>query len=108
MTDINCPYCDAELDICHDDGFGYDESKSHEMQCSECDKYFLFDTSISFSYEAKQADCLNGSEHEYKLSRTYPKEYSKLRCVHCDHIKEGYDHRVTMAAEEAINQQPKG
>ncbi len=25
MKDINCPYCDAELDICHDDGFGYEE-----------------------------------------------------------------------------------
>jgi hypothetical protein len=31
MNDIECPYCDAENEVCHDDGYGYEEGKAHEM-----------------------------------------------------------------------------
>ena len=63
MKDINCPYCDAELDIDHDDGFGYEQDKLHEQQCSNCEKIFTFTTYITFNYETFTADCLNGGEH---------------------------------------------
>lgn len=86
--DINCPYCDAELEVCHDDGFGYEESVKHQMECGECGKNFVFETSISFSYDAEKADCLNGESHEYKLSCTFPKEFSKMVCKHCDDERE--------------------
>ena len=42
MNDIDCPYCDAELDICHDDGFGYAEGVKHQMECDKCNKTFVF------------------------------------------------------------------
>lgn len=34
--DLNCPYCDKELEVCHDDGFGYEEGVKHQMECSGC------------------------------------------------------------------------
>lgn len=64
--DIECPYCDAELDICHDDGFGYDEDTLHEMECDECGKNFVFSTMVSFNYFPQKADCLNGSSHNFR------------------------------------------
>ena len=82
--DLNCPYCDAELEINHDDGFGYQQDVNHEMECNKCGKTFIFKTEISFSYEPKKADCLNDGGHEYKITNTFPKCLSKMRCVHCD------------------------
>jgi len=81
--DLNCPYCDAELEINHDDGFGYEEDVKHEMNCKECDKNFVFTTSIHFYYEADKACCLNGEPHNYELTHTHPKEFSKMRCSMC-------------------------
>lgn len=84
MKDINCPYCDHPQDINHDDGFGYTEDEMHEMQCDECDKYFVFTTSIHFYYEPFKADCLNGSEHKYVAQICYPREFTKMVCEMCD------------------------
>ncbi len=86
--DVYCPYCDAGQEINHDDGFGYEEDITYEMQCSECEKNFVFTTSISFNHEAEKADCLNGEDHNYELTHTCPKEYSKMRCVYCTDERE--------------------
>jgi len=59
MSDLECPYCGEEQEVCHDGGFGYEEGVMHEMQCGDCDKNFTFQTSISFYYEPYKADCLN-------------------------------------------------
>jgi len=32
---VNCPYCGAEQEICHDDGYGYEEDVLHQQECSE-------------------------------------------------------------------------
>lgn len=82
--DIQCPYCNTDLEICHDDGFGYDENIKHHMVCDVCGKIFVFETYISFDYETKKADCLNDSNHNYKITKTYPKEFSKMKCEYCD------------------------
>ncbi len=81
--DIECPYCGQEQNINHDDGFGYEEGVKHEMECEACDKYFTFETSISFYYEPYKADCLNGSDHNYKLNYTYPSQWTKMECQDC-------------------------
>lgn len=88
MSDMNCPYCDAEVEVCHDDGFGYSEDAAHEQQCPACEKNFVFYTSISFSYSPRKADCLNDGQHRLKLSSTYPREYSKMRCLSCDYERQ--------------------
>jgi len=85
MSDIESPYCGTEQEINHDDGFGYEEDIFHEQECNSCAKTFVFTTSIHFYYTASKADCLNGSEHNYKRTMTVPRRYTKMRCVDCDH-----------------------
>lgn len=81
--DIDCPYCGHYQDINHDDGQGYTEDELHEMECENCEKLFVFTTSIIFHYEGHKADCLNGSEHKYESQHCYPKEFTKMVCSDC-------------------------
>lgn len=87
MNDVDCPYCGEEIEICHDDGHGLDEDRLHEDQCPHCDKRFVFSTFISVSHEAEKADCLNGSDHDYQPTSTYPPERRRLRCSVCGEEK---------------------
>lgn len=84
MADIECPYCDSEQEINHDDGYGYEEDRRHEQECSDCGKTYTFTTSISYYYEAEKADCLNDGPHVLGMSRTYPREHSDMICRDCD------------------------
>jgi len=84
MSDIKCPYCGADQDIDHDDGVGYREDEVNQQQCSSCEKYFVFTTSISYYYEVEKADCLNDGKHVWRLTHTHPKEYSRMKCSMCD------------------------
>lgn len=83
MKDVTCPYCLHDQEICHDDGFGYEESTPHQQECPNCGKIFVFYTEISFYYEAFQADCLNGGEHDYQSSYTYPIRFTTSKCTIC-------------------------
>lgn len=85
--DMNCPYCGEGQDVDHDDGAGYEESVRHEHTCRECEKTFVFTTSISYHYEPEKADCLNGSEHNLEMSKTYPRRYSQMLCQDCDYSR---------------------
>ncbi len=87
MSDLDCPYCGHENEVCHDDGFGYDQDYLHEMECCKCEKYFTFTTTIHFSYEPYKADCLNGGVHQWKRSRTYPYEFTRMDCVDCEETR---------------------
>ena len=82
--DIECPYCEAGQDICHDDGYGYEEGETHQQECDNCGKTFVYETSISFYYSAEKADCLNEGEHNWEITHTVPKEYTKMKCIMCD------------------------
>jgi len=84
MKDLECPYCEQELEINHDDGFGYDENEKHQMQCEHCDKHFVFETEISFYYYPEKADCLNDGKHSWKKTNHYPVEFSVMECTMCD------------------------
>ena len=86
--DLNCPYCNAELEVNHDDGFGYEENVCHEMECEYCNKMFVFQTSIYYSYNAQTADCLNDGRHNFKPTVTAPKEFTKMQCSMCDKERE--------------------
>lgn len=86
--DLNCPYCRYGLDVCHDDGQGYDENVKHQMNCDKCGKDFVFNTIITFDYEPFKADCLNGQEHDYEPTACFPKELTRMRCNMCDDERE--------------------
>lgn len=83
MADLMCPYCEKELDVCHDDGQGYSEGILHQMTCGHCGKSFVFETSISFYYEPARADCLNGGLHSWAATPTYPKSQTEMKCSLC-------------------------
>lgn len=97
MSDMECPYCGADQEVCHDDGHGYAEGVKHEHTCSECEKTFTFQTTIVLYYEAAKADCLNGSEHELVFRRSWPQQYSRMGCKHCEY------ERTATAEEIAAN-----
>jgi hypothetical protein len=88
MIDFKCPYCGADQEVNHDDGAGYDENRLHEQECSDCEKTYVFDTAISFTYTPKKADCLNGAEHRLKFRKSWPHEYSKMCCQDCDYKRQ--------------------
>jgi hypothetical protein len=100
MADMQCPYCEADQKVCHDDWHGYSEGVKHEHMCRACGKYFVFETFISFDYEPSKADCLNGSDHDLKMSRTWPREAARMRCQHCE-----YERKPT-PEEFATTQEP--
>lgn len=88
MSEIECPYCQAELKVNHNDGFGYAQDETHQMECKECKKNFVFTTHISFHYSPEKAGCLNGEQHDYQLTHTAPKCASTMRCTMCDDERE--------------------
>ena len=83
MKDVNCPYCDSEQEINHDDGRGYTEGVLEQQECSNCNKVFVYTTSISFYHDAEKADCLNDGKHDYKPTNTYPRQFAKMECSMC-------------------------
>ena len=88
MKDVECPYCNVWQEVNHDDGFGCHEDRLEEQQCNDCEKYFVFTTSIIFHYSAEKADCLNGGKHKYKATATYPKEFTKMQCTECEETRQ--------------------
>ncbi|MDH3981307.1 MAG: hypothetical protein OES84_00225 [Kiritimatiellaceae bacterium] len=88
MSDIECPYCGAEQEINHDDGYGYEEDILHNQECVSCEKIFTFYTSVSFSYKAYTADCLNDGKHSFKRTNTYPIKYTTMKCSMCEEERE--------------------
>lgn len=84
QSDVYCPYCGSGNNIDHEDGHGYEEDVVHQQECESCSKNFTFMTTVSFSYEAAKADCLNGGDHKWEATRTIPVERSSMRCIYCD------------------------
>lgn len=90
MRDVECPYCEAEQDICHDDGYGYDEGVFHEQECRYCEKTFTFQTMVSYVYEVSRADCLNGGDHELQPVMHVPFQYPDwVKCANCEFERRG-------------------
>lgn len=91
MSDVDCPYCEKPQEICHDDGYGYEEGVDHSQECVDCGKTFCFTTSISFNYEAEKAPCLNGeSDHSMRAVAHYPKNWPNwVKCTICGEENRG-------------------
>lgn len=87
-SDLECPYCGNEQDVCNDDGHGIDESETHQEQCLSCLRHFVFYSSHSISYTASKADCLNGKPHKFRklMVLHYP---DWVKCKDCGHEERG-------------------
>ena len=94
MKDIECPYCGEEQEINHDDGYGYEEDRCHEQECSNCEKSFVYTTSIHFYYTATKADCLNDGNHKYKATMTVPRKCTRMRCAGCGEERKPTDEEM--------------
>lgn len=88
MKDLECPYCGEWCDVNHDDELSYQEDYPNEMECEHCENNFIFYTHTSFSYSSKKADCLNGENHDYKPTHTYPRELTQMMCTACGEKRE--------------------
>lgn len=95
MKDIKCPYCGYEQDIDQCDGHGTEEDVVYEEECYECEKTFTFTVSWSCSFYPAKADCLNGGEHKWKPSKTYPVELTRMRCTDCDHDRQPTENEMS-------------
>lgn len=102
MRDVECPYCGSEQDICHDDGYGYEEDQTHEQECADCGKSFAFTTALHFYYEAHQADCLNGAEHRYRPTMAVPRRYTKMECQDCGDRRPCTEQELQQAIENGM------
>lgn len=78
MSDVTCPYCHHDQEINHDDGYGYEEDRDFEQDCIHCEKTFVFQTSISFSYEVM---C---QPEDHKLEPAGDKWPGLFACLNCD------------------------
>jgi DNA-directed RNA polymerase subunit RPC12/RpoP len=82
MSDVNCPYCNKEQEINHDDGYGYEEDDHHKQWCIDCDKEFEFTTSIIYHYNVY---CKDG---DHKMEQSAFAEHKELfSCENCDHYE---------------------
>ncbi len=80
MSDIKCPFCGHEQDICHDDGFGYEEDVAHEEYCNACGKHFVFYTSVTFNYEAQCGEEDDACDFDDEGTKNFPDHRQCKRC----------------------------
>jgi len=81
MSDVECPYCGHSQEICHDDGYGYEDGEQFEQECVGCNKEFKFTTSICFSYSVS---CQDGDHNiEEHASDKHP-GYLFKTCSKCE------------------------
>lgn len=78
-----CPYCNKRTEIDHSDGYGYDEDVTNQQTCGNCNNTFIYYTTILFSYDLYEAECLNGGDHDYVPQTTSPKSLTKMVCHTC-------------------------
>ena len=84
---VECPYCEKENRVNHDDGYGYQEDEIYNQECEFCEKTFAYDTSIMYWHNSHKADCLNGSPHKYQPTKTHPPRYTKMECIDCGDVR---------------------
>jgi glutaredoxin len=81
MSNVTCPYCNADQEIDHEDGYGYEEGEKHEQECFSCEAEFTFTTDISYSYNVYCND-------EAHVMSAYGDKWEFLfKCENCSHTE---------------------
>lgn len=99
----NCPYCNADVEIDHDGGYGYDQDVMHFQECDDCGKVFSFYTMVHNSYSLHKADCQNDGEHKWKPTMTVPVDCTRMICTECEE-----ERKPTVSEWEVINKRDHG
>jgi hypothetical protein len=92
MSDVTCPYCEAEQEINHDDGYGYEEGEKHEQECFTCEREVNFTTSISFNYDVF---CKDGDHVMEPFGDKWPLMYECENCNFFERRKDETNERAT-------------
>lgn len=101
-----CPYCGKEIPAPDDKR---DPGVDYEQECPECGRWFSFEVEYTPSYSAKRADCLNGADHDFQPTKTFPEEFSRICCTMCGGEKpsttfsEGQDVEIVVASNPAYH-----
>ena len=76
MSAVECPYCEAEFEVCQDEGFACKDSEDYDLACIYCEKTFIITPCVSYSFDARKANCKNGeAEHKIKDKIGHPREF---------------------------------
>jgi hypothetical protein len=115
IADTQCPYCEKDVEINHDDGQGYSEDETHTQECAHCGMTFTYTTAIIYYYEPAKAPCQNGEEHSLEQIKGCPSELfvAKMRCKWCseefivdqeahDKARKAYFEKLRIKSEEAL------
>ncbi len=97
--DLTCPYCSTPQEA-RDIERDQDEDFKHEMECRSCEKSFVFVIHVHVTYEALAAECLNGAEHNYKETKTWPRRCARMQCTDCGDEKPLSPERMSEAVAE--------
>jgi hypothetical protein len=89
MSEIECPYCGEDNE--HDTE-QFEPSEPHKQECHHCEKTFVFTIEYYPSFTSRKADCLNGSEHNWRDELehdTYMRQYFAMRrsCRDCEKLE---------------------
>ena len=75
-----CPYCEKSIEIYCDE---FIDGETSNQKCEYCGKVFAFGVKIVTEYHLKKAPCLNGGEHDWELSYTFPGCRHWVECKNC-------------------------
>jgi hypothetical protein len=75
---LTCPYCEHSFRYRHD---GEEAGERYEEECPKCSKIFAYEIEFEILTTAFKADCLNGGEHEWKISACYPEFMTQRYCA---------------------------
>lgn len=87
MDTVECPYCEGDVEICHDDGAYYNDGESNPIECEHCEKKFMVNQEISWIFTGEKAECLNTGEHDWKKrysEKYYPNLARYEECRDCN------------------------
>ena len=112
MYEVECPYCNKEVEI-EADYINFDQESINEIDCPKCECTFVATTYIDVNLcQPRKAPCLNGDPHNYRKVSRYPLVIGgnvNVRCIWCSKEKEvsykeaslyGYDQNVVDKEEE--------
>lgn len=95
MAQIECPYCRHVYELSTDEGFGTETDTTHHEQCVLCDKWFTFQTEVTYSHNSSVADCLNDAKHTLQFEKSdFVGNKLYFRCISCDDSFESDDPTV--------------
>lgn len=73
-----CPYCKAKYGL---DGMRYEDEELKELQCDECNKYFICQVRVKAVFDT-MGDCEKNGQLPHNLKKGWS-EHSPFTCIKC-------------------------